>query len=90
MTATHFFIYPAADQAIVETANFSKFLRHQEISRTQVLELKLCALFLPTDSRILVSHTYKQESPSTRLTMAELAEFAEQGFIRLFTSHVSL
>lgn len=83
---TKLYLYQGFDEAVIETSHSSKGLQPEQIAAKQNFEVRMCALFMPTNSCILISRTFIEESPATRIFLEGNRALCEEGFIRLLTN----
>jgi hypothetical protein len=77
------YLYQGFDQAVIETSDRTRGLEPTSVSALQSYEMRLCALFMPPFSHLIVSRTFLEEAEATRLSMQQNRALCETGFIRL-------
>lgn len=80
------FLYQGFDEAVIETSLATKGHSPEQVAARQSFEVRICALLMPKMSSILVSRTFIEESPATRIFLDEHRALCEQGFLKLLTN----
>ncbi len=82
------YLYQGFDEAVIELSHRTKGHAPEQVEAIQSFELKLCALFMPRSSFVLVSRTFLEEASATRLCLHKNRALCEEGFVRLLTNTI--